>query len=91
VRRFDWSDSTFDDDHLTETEPNLISYASAYFEYEQDGADDLRRITKAWFNGECGCSGANNGTYQFEYETNASFSDTANTYDTTWKSRTVVG
>src|SRR5262245_7822926 len=90
VRRFDWTDSTFDDDHLTASNASLEAYASAHFEYEEDGADDPRRITKAWFNGECGCSGANNGTYEFEYETNGSFSDTSNTYDYGWKTRTVV-
>lgn len=85
VRRFDWSDSTFDDDHLTASETSLKPYASAFFKY-----DTSHRVKEAWFNGDCGCSGANNGTYHFEYETNGSFSDTANTYDTTWCTRTVV-
>ncbi len=85
VRKFDWSDATFDDDHLTASEVNLRPYASAYFEY-----DSSHRIREAWFNGECGCSGGSNGTYEIEYETNGSFSDTANTYDSAWKTRTVV-
>jgi YD repeat-containing protein len=85
VRRFDWADSTFDDDHLTASETSLKPYATAYFKY-----DSSHRVKEAWFNGDCGCSGANNGTYAFEYETNGSFSDTANTYDSGWKTRTVV-
>jgi len=85
VRRFDWSDSTFDDDHLTASETSLKPYASAFFKY-----DSSHRVKEAWFNGDCGCSGANNGTYAFEYESNGSYSDTANTYDQTWCTRTVV-
>ena len=85
TRQQDWQDSTFDEDFLTETDGNLESYASAYFEY-----DSSYRIVSAWFNGECGCSGAANGTFNFEYETNGSFSDTSETYDEEWKERTVV-
>jgi len=84
VRRFDWQDSTFDDDHLTASNASLEHYATAYFEY-----DASHRIKEAWFNGECGCSGASNGTYEFVYEPNGSFSGTSG-YDTTWKERTVV-
>jgi len=85
VRQFDWSDSLFDGDHLTASESSLSPYATAYFEY-----DSGHRIKEAWFNGECGCSGANNGTHEFEYEANGSYSDTTDTYDTTWCTRTVV-
>src|SRR6185295_4800943 len=86
VRAFDWQDTTFDDDYLTASDSSIQPYASAFFEYDQT----TYNITKAWFNGECGCSGGTNGTYQFEYETNGSFSDTSNTYDSGWKTRTVV-
>ncbi|NOT31995.1 MAG: hypothetical protein HOP15_16235 [Planctomycetes bacterium] len=85
VRRFDWTDSTLDDDHLGASDASLEPYAAAYFEY-----DSSHRIRKTWLNGECGCSGASNGAHEFEYETNGSFSDTANVYDSGWKTRTVV-
>ena len=85
TRNQDWDDSTFDEDFLTLSNANLEPYASAYFEY-----DGSHRISEAWFNGECGCSGAPTGTYIFEYETNGSFSDTTTAYDEEWKTRTVV-
>jgi RHS repeat-associated protein len=84
VRKYDWSDQTFDDDFLSASEGSLRPYASAYFKY-----DTSYRVKEAWFNGECGCSGANNGTYLFEYESNGSFSGTSG-YDTAWCTRTVV-
>lgn len=64
LRAFDWAgDSTFDEDFLTASNASLDPYAAAYFEYDTD-----RRITKAWFHGECGCSGGGpSGLYQFEY------------------------
>ncbi len=59
TRSFDWLDSTFDADYVAASENSLKPYASAYFEY-----DSSRRIEAAWFNGECGCSGASNGLYR---------------------------
>ncbi|MEE9130850.1 MAG: RHS repeat-associated core domain-containing protein [Phycisphaerales bacterium] len=84
VRNFDWSDSVWDDDFKTATESSLKEYASTYLEY-----DSNHRIDKAWFNGACGCSGAANGTFEFEYEDNTSFSDTSG-YDQGWFTRTVI-
>ncbi len=84
-RNYDWRlDSVLDDDTLTATESNLKAYASAFFKYDTD-----RRITSAWFNGACGCSGASSGTLTFEYEHNGSYTDNAG-YDTAWKGRTIV-
>ncbi len=84
-RKYDWAqDSVLDDDPLTATETNLKPYASAYFKYDTE-----RRVTSAWFNGACGCSGAASGTHTFEYETNGSYTDNTG-YDTTWKSRTIA-
>ncbi len=85
VRRFDWSDTTFDDDHFAASESILKPYAASYFEY-----DSSHRIDKAWFNGECGCSGANNGEHTFTYATNGSHSATGS-YDNDWLTRVVVG
>ena len=85
TRRQDWEDSTFDEDFLTLSNSSLEPYAEAYFEY-----DSSHRVDKAWFNGECGCSGGVNGTHEFEYETNGSFSDDTGAYDNTWKTRTIV-
>ena len=57
VRAFDWTDSTWDDDHFTASEGALKPYASSYFTY-----DSSRRIQTTWSNGACGCSGTGNGT-----------------------------
>ena len=84
VRNFDWSDSLWNDSFETATETSLKEYASTYLEY-----DSNHRIDKAWFNGACGCSGTSNGTFEFRYEDNTSFSDTAG-YDQDWFTRTVI-
>lgn len=89
LRRYDLDEvgagePELDDGFVTASHENLKPYASAYFEY-----DAQHRVIEAWFNGECGCSGAGTGTYRFEYETNGSFSDTTG-YDTGWESRTIV-
>ncbi len=64
TRRLDWLDSTFDEDFKSANETILKPYTAAYFEYNAD-----HQVDKAWFNGECGCSGANNGVYEFAYTT----------------------
>ncbi|MEQ9617408.1 MAG: hypothetical protein RLN60_05175, partial [Phycisphaerales bacterium] len=84
VRKFDYSDSTFDEDHKTASESVLKPYASMYFEY-----DSAHRIDKTWANGRCGCSGAANGEYELTYSSNGSYSDGTG-YDTAWKGRTIV-
>ena len=85
VRRFDWLDSNLDDDHLSASEDDLASYAAAYFEYDQT----LHRLTKAYFNGECGCSGSGaNGEYQYSYETMEYSASAA--YDNASSTRTIV-
>ena len=85
TRRQDWADELFDEDFLSASNSSLESYATAYFEY-----DSSHRIDKAWFNGECGCSGGINGTHEFEYETNGSFTDNTSIYQVGWKTRTIV-
>ena len=84
TRRFDYTDSTFDEDFLAASQSSLESYAGAYVEY-----DSSHRVNEAWFNGECGCSGGTTGTHELEYETNGLYSD-GHGYDTTWATRTVV-
>jgi YD repeat-containing protein len=84
VRVYDWQDSNFDEDHLTETDANLEPYASAYFEYESG-----RKIREAWFDGQCGCGGGSDGTFAFTYGTNGSYTNNSG-YDTAWCARTVV-
>ena len=86
TRRQDWEDSTFDDDYLSLSDSALEDYASAYFEY-----DSSHRIDLAWFDGECGCgTGGINGTHEFTYGSNGSFSDDTGAYDSEWKTRTIV-
>jgi YD repeat-containing protein len=70
--------------YQTASSSTLKPYTMAYFEY-----DGSTRINKAFFNGECGCSGGNNGEYGFTYNTNSGYSDGAG-YDTTWAQRTVI-
>jgi YD repeat-containing protein len=84
VRRYDWLDSTFDDDQFSETDDNLKAYAADYFEY-----DSSHRVNSAWFNGQCGCSGGASGTFGYTFETNGSYSDTSG-YDQIWARRTLV-
>ena len=67
LRQEDWSGSAFDESFRSLSNTNLEPYATAYFEYDAN-----HRIVQAYFNGECGCSGGSNGTYEFEYETNGS-------------------
>ncbi|MCH8342427.1 MAG: RHS repeat-associated core domain-containing protein [Planctomycetes bacterium] len=101
TRRFDWDqDAELENwpsvlpEYMTETDETVLKpYASAYFEYEDDDEanGEHRRIIKAWFNGACGCSGAANGTHEYEYQENGSFPDPPSSgYDTAWKSRTIV-
>jgi hypothetical protein len=89
ARRYDWLDTTFDDDYASTsvTDATLKPYAAAYFEY-----DTSHRINLAFFNGQCGCGGggASNGEHTYLYESNGSFSGSSG-YDTTWYRRTVVG
>ncbi|MEZ6014606.1 MAG: hypothetical protein R3F49_05795 [Planctomycetota bacterium] len=86
VRQYDWSDATFDDDHLTETLANLAPYASAYYEY--DSAKRCTEVSSEAGCGSCG-GGAAHGTVLFTYEANGSFSGTSG-YDTTWARRALA-
>jgi len=81
TRNFDWGEGgaetppVLDDGFLTASDTDLKPYAAAYFEYEDEdeGNNKHKRITEAWFNGECGCSGASSGTYKFTYHENDDF------------------
>jgi len=85
VRAFDWSDSTWDDDHFTASESSLKPFASSYFTY-----DSSRRIQTTWSSGACGCTGGSgNGIHVFTYGTNGSHPGGSG-YDTAWKSVTNV-
>ncbi|MCH8823064.1 MAG: RHS repeat protein, partial [Planctomycetes bacterium] len=99
TRNFDWGENgtedppVLNDGFLTASDTDLKAYASAYFEYEDEdeGNNKHKRITEAWFNGECGCSGAANGTYKFTYHENDDFPGSpAAGYDEEWFTRTVV-
>lgn len=84
IRKFDWLNSTFDEDFLTASESSLTPYASAYFEY-----DSSHRIRKAWFNGSCGCGGgAANGTTEFAFA-GVTYTNNAG-YDAAPAQRTVI-
>jgi hypothetical protein len=86
ARNYDWSDSTFNDSFNGGgvTVAALKPYSRAYLEY-----DSSYRVNSAFFNGDCGCAGANNGTYTFTYDANGSYTDNSG-YDTAWASRTVA-
>jgi len=90
-RAQDWAgDSTFDDDFLTLTNdplttPNILPYASGYFEY-----DSSRRVSEAWFQGQCGCGGGADGTYTFAYDPRTDAYSATTDYDSFWLRRTVV-
>ena len=85
VRRFDWAtDNDFDGDYEAASHESLEDFAATYLEYDAN-----RRVVEAWFNGSCGCGGAGNGTHEFEYESNGSYSDGSG-YDTAWATRTVA-
>jgi RHS repeat-associated protein len=86
-RKYDWDqDSTLDDDFLSATDANLKPYAAAFFEYANNSS---HVPVEAFFNGECGCSGGTNGTYEFTYEETTS-SSFGGGYDTDWATRVVV-
>jgi RHS repeat-associated protein len=88
ARKFDWDqEGTLDDDFLTATTADLKAYSDAYLEY-----DTSYRIDVAFFNGECGCSGGNNGQYSFAYAQKTTYATlVANaSYDTDRASRTVM-
>jgi len=89
ARRHDWQDSDFDLDFTSDSDANLKPYSSVYVEYESNST--TKRVSSAQFSGQCGCSGGgSNGTYTFSYELHdPGFFGLG--YDTTWKSRTIVG
>jgi RHS repeat-associated protein len=95
ARKFDYgedgaeSPAVIDEGYLTASDSSLKPYASAYFEYPSSGTD--WRPSLAFFNGECGCSGASNGTHSFTYATSSSYSTyiAGTTYDTGWAARTI--
>ncbi|MCI0456510.1 MAG: RHS repeat protein, partial [Gemmataceae bacterium] len=92
-RRYDWLDQNLNNDSpLDVVDDNLLKpYASAYFEYEDSNyaLDKHRRITKAWFNGSCGCPGTSSGTYVLSYQKNDPDGFQPG-YDDEWYARTVV-
>jgi hypothetical protein len=99
VRNYDWGvDGALDGDYLTASDSALKPYADAWFEYENPSTDDRRRITKAFFIGECGCSGGGGaGTYEFtaEQRNNTPPDDYAShvantTYSSVYMTRSVV-
>ncbi len=83
LRRFDWTDSTFDQDYLTASNDDLKTFASSHFKYDSD-----RRVVMTWANGACGCGGGVNGEYDFEYGTSSTTPTSG--YDTDWRTRTTV-
>ena len=85
VRQFDWSDQDFDDDHQTATDTALNPYAGSYFEYDIDSM-----VSQTWFNGECGCSGSNNGQHTITYDTNGSYTDDLGYDEDEWLHRAVI-
>jgi RHS repeat-associated protein len=85
TRKFDWSDSTFNDSFLTASESSLKPYAETYFEYDSD-----HRISEFWGNGQCGCSGAGNGTHTIDYVMVASLSGSGGAYSSNITAKTEV-
>lgn len=71
VRAFEASDGNpTNESHLTGSESQMKSYAQAYFEYEDDTAnDEFRQVLVSYFDGACGCAGGSgDGLYEFSYE-----------------------
>jgi RHS repeat-associated protein len=91
VRKFDYTDSTFDGDFETASDADLKPYSDAYFTYH----DTTLEIATAVFDGECGCTGGVNGTHAFTYETDDDYTDGSG-YDidgsshAQWAYRTVI-
>lgn len=88
IRQYELLDSNFDDDHLGASDSDLLTYSSAYM-LEYESSTSTKRLTKATFNGECGCSGGTTGEYVFSYGASG-YTDTSTTYQTDWAFRTVV-
>lgn len=92
-RSYDWdTGGNLNDDPQSASTANLKGYADAYFEYPSGDY----RISKAFFNGECGCSGGNNGLYEFTYDLTDKTGSTHATliangaYDTDRATRTII-
>jgi YD repeat-containing protein len=83
TRRYDLLDNTFDEDFLADSDSSIAPYAAGYFEY-----DSSHRVRTVYFSGQCGCSGANNGTFNYAYAS-LSYSSTSG-YDTGAAYRTVI-
>jgi RHS repeat-associated protein len=89
-RQRDWADSDLTNDTpLSDSEATLKPYSDAYFEYADTSTSSKYRVSSAYFNGECGCSGGANGTYTIAYSSNGSYTDNSG-YDTAWCQRAVV-
>lgn len=93
TRRFDWSDlsespaKTFDQGYLTASYSELNPYSTAgLLSYEESTG----RLTSAWFNGQCGCSGGINGTYEYAYEDAGTDPRLTLGYQSEWCTRTIV-
>ncbi|MBI3820548.1 MAG: hypothetical protein HY286_17795, partial [Planctomycetes bacterium] len=70
--------------YLTDSDLYVKPNSQVYCEY-----DSNHRVSKAFFEGQCGCSGAGNGTFVYTYGSNGSYTDNAG-YDTAWCTRTMV-
>lgn len=92
VRKFDPTGTSFE----SAADSALSSYAANYFEYEQrsSATNPIRRISKTFTSGDCGCSGSTgNGTYQFAYTNNyagAADFQSPFAYAADWVTRTAV-
>jgi len=84
ARRYEFLDSTFDDDILAETTANLRSYATLYLEYNSS-----RKVVEAAVNGDCGCGGPGSGSFGMRYESNGSH-PAGSGYDEEWLWRTSI-
>lgn len=73
-----------DDDDDVGTGSQFMEYSAAHFEY-----DTSHRISKATFNGQCGCSGGASGEHQFAYS-GTGYSNNTSSYDTAPATTTIV-
>ncbi|MBI4881742.1 MAG: hypothetical protein HY812_19090 [Planctomycetes bacterium] len=83
TRNFDWDGQTFDEDFLAVEDEYLRAHATIALEYDQD-----HRARKTIIRG--GCCGMSDGTYEYEYESSANYSNNVLGYDTEWCTRTIV-
>ncbi|MFO0834397.1 MAG: RHS repeat-associated core domain-containing protein [Phycisphaerales bacterium] len=89
TRAYDWLDSTFDGDYTGASDSALEPYAEKVLSYISVSDP---RVDEYFMNGNCGCGGGSSDEkYTLTYNDNATtYTDTPYSYDSEWKSRTII-